>query len=361
VKILVLQLKRIGDLVLTTPALAALREHFPDAKITLAVAEGCAGLLPAMPGVTETLVFRRNSPNMQTWLRMAFSGFDACLDFTGNDRSALFSALSKAKTRATFSWVQKSRGRSLFYNRFIDSPVRDFHTIDHYLALLEAVGTPTTPRPPVLRIPEETAARAARLAEGALSPASWGVHAVDIEDNVPPHGSGPFVLVHPGTARPEKYWLPQRWAEIIDLMSKQHGLPCVLSGSPDVFEQEHIAKILARTTERVANLSGKLDLLTVAALTQQATLVLTVDSAPMHFASCFGTPQVALFGPTNPFHWHPRHERAAVILAGHPGVLREFTPRTRRGAMSEISTEQVSGAIEAAMKQAVRQNPTNGH
>jgi ADP-heptose:LPS heptosyltransferase len=332
VKILVLQFKRIGDLVLTTPALAALRGHLPDAQITLAVADDCAGLLPAMPGVSDTLVFRRNAPNARTWLRMAFGCYDVCLDFTGNDRSALFTALSKAETRATFSWVQKSRGRSFFYNRFIDSPVRDHHTADHYLALLEAVGAPTSPRPATLRIPDETAARAEQMVAEA------GV-------------DGPsFVLVHPGTARPEKYWLPQRWAEIIDLMRERHGLPCVLTGSPDGFEMEQIGEILRRTTAPVANLAGKLDLLTVAALTRQAALVLTVDSAPMHFASAFGTPQVALFGPTNPFHWHPRHERAAVILAGNPGVLREFAPKTRRGGMSEISTAQVGDAIEALLK-----------
>jgi ADP-heptose:LPS heptosyltransferase len=342
VKILVLQLKRIGDLVLTTPALVALREYFPDAHITLAVADGCAGLLPAMPGVTETLAFRRNAPNARTWLRMVFSGFDSCLDFTGNDRSAFFTLLSKANMRATFAWVQKSRARSLFYNRFIDAPVRDFHTIDHYLALLEAVGAPTTPRPPELRIPAKTAERVAQLlAESGIS--------------------GPFVLAHPGTARPEKYWYPQRWAAVIDQVRERHGLPCVMTGSADGFEMEHVVEILRRTKTPVANLAGRLDLLTVAALTQQAALVLTVDSAPMHFASCFGTPQVALFGPTNPFHWHPRHERAAVVLAGHPDVLRNFTPKTRRGEMSEISTAQVCGAIEALMNQAERLDFYNGH
>src|SRR5262249_888546 len=119
--------------------------------------------------------------------------------------------------------------------------------------------------------------------------------------------------------------------------------------SADGFEQEQIGEVLLRTKAQVVNLSGQLDLLAVAALTRQAALVLSVDSAPMHFASCFQTPQVALFGATNPFHGRPLHGRAAVVLAGEPGALRDFTPKTRRGDMREISTAQVAGAIESVM------------
>ena len=61
------------------------------------------------------------------------------------------------------------------------------------------------------------------------------------------------------------------------------------------------------------DLSGKTDLLTLAAVVRKARLLVTVDSAPMHFAAAWGTPQVVLFGPTNPFHWHPRSESAVVL------------------------------------------------
>src|SRR5438105_11015941 len=107
-RILVLQLKRIGDLILTTPALFALREKFPAAHVTLAIEEGSRELLPAIDFIDETLIFRRKAGNAHVWLKLLFSGFDICLDFTGSDRSAFFSLLSRASRRVSFSRLQKS-------------------------------------------------------------------------------------------------------------------------------------------------------------------------------------------------------------------------------------------------------------
>src|SRR5690606_27675125 len=92
-KLLLLQLKRIGDSVLTTPALAALREALPDARIGVCLMEPCAGLAPALPGVDEVFIIRRRERNTRLWFRLAFRPNDACVDFTGNDRSAFLSFL----------------------------------------------------------------------------------------------------------------------------------------------------------------------------------------------------------------------------------------------------------------------------
>src|SRR5678815_6080216 len=95
--------------------------------------------------------------------------------------------------------------------------------------------------------------------------------------------------------------------------------------------------------------SGKTDLLTLAALVGQAQLLVTVDSAPVHFAAASHTPQVILFGPTNPFHWRPTHS-PAVILHGKSGVpVTEFAPVRPRFLMSEISTEAVISAMDSLL------------
>jgi ADP-heptose:LPS heptosyltransferase len=255
------------------------------------------------------------------------ASFDICLDFTGNDRTAFYSVLSKSKERIAFQWVQKSRFRALFYNRLVDSPVRNHHTIDHYLDLLKALDIHSAPVPISLHIPEWAGKKAGQLLEAA------GV-------------TGEFIVVHPGTARLEKYWPPERWAEVIDYCKREFKIPCVLTGGTEGFEQSQIAAIKSRSD--CADLSGKLDLLTLAALAQRAKLFLSVDSAPMHLASAFQTPQVALFGPTNPFHWHPRHDKAILVRAGHAQLGSPLKPRDQGAPMSEISTAQVIGAILAA-------------
>lgn len=328
-KILVLQLKRIGDLILTTPALAALRNELPNARITLAVEDATRELLPAMDFVDETLVYQRDGRNGALWGKLLFAHFDVCLDFTGNDRSALFSVISKAARRVAFAWVQKSGMRAHFYNRFVDSSVRERHTVDHYVDLLRGLGLSPAAAPPVtLHLPEWTEKKAAQLL------ADIGV-------------SGAFALVHPGTARPEKYWEPERWAEVIESVQREFPIRCVLSGSKDRHEQDHLAAIKQRVA--VPDLSGRLDLLTLAALAQRARLVLSVDSAAMHLAAAFNTAQVALFGPTNPFHWQPRHPRSVVLAAGHPARDTVFKPHHERAPMSDLSTPRVTDAIKTLL------------
>lgn len=332
-KVLFLQLKRIGDLILTTPALAALRETCPDAEITLAVESGCRELLPAIDYVDHTLVYSRAGKNGALWRKLLFTSYDVCLDFTGNDRSALFSMLSKAHRRAAFRWIHKSPLRPIFYNHFIDSPVRECHTIDHYLDMMGAVGVNRRDAPVTLHLPEWSHKKARQLLDDC------GVNK-------------PFVIVHPGTARLEKYWSPERWAEVIEFCVRELGLPCLLTGGKDPVEMEHVEKIKSalKNPGPVHDLCERLDLLTLAALMEDARLVLSCDSAPMHLAAAFETPQVALFGKTNPFHWRPRHDHAVVVASGR-GVLRssrdsdDFKPHDDGAPMSEISTAQAIGAI----------------
>ncbi len=315
-RVLVLQLKRIGDLILTTPALSALRRAKPEVEITLMVADGCAGLLPAISGLHEGLGYRRNAANAALWGRALSGGFDACLDFTGTDRSAFFTGLSRASDRVAFSWVNKSRIRALAYNQLVDSTVRDLHTVDHYLQLLRGLGIEASDVAPSLNLP--ATAREAATGLGIESP---------------------FALIHPGTARPEKYWLSDRWSEVIAHL-KSRGLRSIITSGPDADEQAHAAAIAG------APVITPPDLLTLSALVERAALVISCDTAVVHLGAAFQRPQIALFGPTNPFHWRPRHPRAVVVSASKPaGPLREFTPRMKGAPMDRISTTPVFDAI----------------
>jgi len=88
----------------------------------------------------------------------------------------------------------------------------------------------------------------------------------------------------------------------------------------------------------------------------QAQLLVTVDSAPVHFAAATHTPQVILFGPTNPFHWRPT-DSPALILHGKSGApVTEFAPVRPRFPMSEISTEAVIDAMDSLLPR-----PTAAH
>ncbi len=329
-KILALQLKRIGDLVLTTPALTALRKAWPEAQIALAVAPGCAPLLAAIPSINAGVVLGKGR-GFAPWQQVLTGSWDVCLDFTGTDRSALAAGLSRAKDRVAFEWVKKSKLRAAVFHRFVDSPVRERHTVDHYLDLAVAVAPGETSPSPELRLPPAATAEAGKI-----------LHARGL--------TGPFAVLHPGTARPEKYWLPERWAQLARHLREGHGLTCVVTGGSDPFEIAHVVRIASEAGGAVVHLAGQIDLLTCAAVLAQARLCVSSDTGAVHLAAAFQTPQIALFGPTNPFHWRPRHERALVLSATQPEVpLTTFTPRMKGAPMERISTAAVIRAIDSLL------------
>jgi heptosyltransferase-3 len=208
----------------------------------------------------------------------------------------------------------------------VSSKVRFVHTVDHHLALLAPLGIRDAATEIRLVLPQAARDRAA---------------AAIIENDL----GGAFVILHPGSARIEKFWMARRWAEVANQSSNHERIRVVLTGGKSRMEQDHIARIKSHLQGAVVDLSGQLDLLTLAALIARARLLVTIDSAPMHLAAALGTPQVALFGPTNPYHWRPRTTSALVLRAGHANPLTHFVPQQPPGAMKELSTAEVIDAI----------------
>ena len=117
--ILLIQLKRIGDLILTTPAIAAVRKKFPDANIALVISAEGKALAPAIAGVNKLLVMPRGLAGFGTAAAVARGKFDYCVDFTRNDRSALLVLLSRAKKRI----VSLGGGSSTFLEPQPEPPI----------------------------------------------------------------------------------------------------------------------------------------------------------------------------------------------------------------------------------------------
>lgn len=334
-RILVIQMKRIGDLVLTAPALSRLRRAKPDAEITLLTMGAAGQLAAAIPGIDRHFNYRYRHLNLPIWASALLDRYDTVLDFNGSDRSVFLTWLSRANVRATYEKRARGFWRELAYNHLSHAKLRQFHTIDHMSALLDAIDVPATDSDsPILSVPESTRERVSALLKDR------GV-------------GGPFALIHPGTAKEEKYWDPQRWAEVIrECSTGPRRLPCVISGGTDRYERRHLEAIL----EHIATmpgvpapiiLAGKTNLLETAAVVSQASIALGVDTAAMHLAAAFEVPQVVLFGPTNPYHWRPRQSCCRVVLAGHPGVMTDadYVRKLEERSMADIEVSQVLEAM----------------
>jgi ADP-heptose:LPS heptosyltransferase len=342
-EILVLQLRRIGELVLTTPALHLLRQTWPGAKITLVVSEACLELAPTLPPMDEVLVFHRKlRANYALLKRLLTGSFDVCLDFSGTDRSALFAIASRARRRVAFDWARKGPLRRLVYQNFVGVAVRTQHTVDQMLGLLQPIGLRCkTPEPPLcLTVPPLAERRVKILLR---------------ECGVPDH----FALLHPGTAVAEKYWLPERWAEVILHLQRKHGMACILTGGSDPGELEHLRTIQTAVAMLgdgplslpLVVLAGQLDLTLLTALVARCSLAICCDTAVMHMASAFLRPQISLFGPTNPFEWRPRHALSRIVSASFPsGLTVDFSPDFNGAPMSDIPSLTVCREIDALLE-----------
>jgi len=314
-RLLVLQLKRIGDTVLTAPALALLREALPGAEIHLVLHGPCGQLAPLLPGIARTHTWQPGRANVGILRTIRSARFDAVLDLTSTDRSFLLAGLSRARTRVAWARAREERWwRKHAATHGIVASVRGLTTVDFHLALtnglLKTLGlpSPSLPPPPYLDL------------GAAQAPAGL---------------PGRFLLIHPGSARPEKMWPAASWIETIRLIQTRHPIPVVLTGGSDPSELRDIAEITAATG--AISYAGTLDLAASAAVIGRAALALTVDSAAMHLAAQFGIPQVALFGPTNPYHWAPRHPRARVLLAAAPeAAATTLTPHQTPAPVTDI-------------------------
>jgi ADP-heptose:LPS heptosyltransferase len=343
-RILILQLNRIGDLILSTPAFQSLRERFPKAHLTLVVSQTCASLIPALPTVDQTLVFPKSLREALVFLRdLLFEPYHLCIDLTGSDRSALLALCSKAPTRLAFPPAPHRPFRRWIRSHFSalsNLPVA--HEIDRVLHLLQPLGIPSPQETPAprLNLPSIARERIGRLL------AECGI-------------SDSFALIHPGTGAPEKYWLPERWAEVILRLQHEHRLPCVLTGGDDPYEHEHLRNI--QTAMAVlgkgplplpfVRLAGALDLTLLAALTERARLLVSCDTAIIHIASAFARPQVSLFGPSNPFRWRPIHSRSLIVPArGNSPLEPIFSPDTPPRPMESISVPEVLEACTTLLK-----------
>src|SRR5437016_12945870 len=195
--ILLIQLKRIGDLILTTPTIAALREKFPEASISLVVSATVKELLPAITGIDKVFEVRGKTDDALDWIALSLGKYDYCLDFTRNDRSAFLTFLSGARKRITSDHPNlRTKLRARSYNEFVEAPVGFLHTVDYHLALLKPLGIENASRAIRLELPEESVTKADQF-----------LHAAKVGND--------FVCFHPGSARAEKCWEASRRAEII--------------------------------------------------------------------------------------------------------------------------------------------------
>jgi ADP-heptose:LPS heptosyltransferase len=351
-RILCLRLERIGDLLMTLPALADLRASFPDAGIELVVGSWNRELAAAIAGIdrVETLDAEwlaradgRHGLGTLALIRAASRWrsrkYDLALNFEPDIRGNL--ALAAAGARWTAGFASGGGGAVLDTALEYDTTI---HTSDNGRALVKAAaGEHARTGTPVLDIPDANRAEAARLLD---------------RDGF--RNGTRRIGIHVSSGRLVKQWPEERFSEVAQSLLRNHGASIVLTGSPaDRAQVDRVRKDLP--PDRVLDLSNGCGLLTVAAVLGHLELLVTGDTGPMHLAHAVNTPIVAIFGPSQPWRYGPRGLRDRLVridLPCSPCNRIRMPPERCTGhipdCLTGIDTAQVLAAIDEVLAEGTR-------
>jgi len=330
-RILVIRLDRIGDVVLSTPVLQALREAYPKASIAMMVRPTCRELVEGNPYLDEVILYDKDDRHRSIVKSVRFAlglrrfQFDTALILHPSNRSHWIPWLAGIPVRIGY---RRKSGWLLSHPVPHRKQEGIKHEAEYTLDLLRvlpapasaqggpaptSVGhmsgpggiTPPSPRPFVPIHPEADRRVEELLAEQGVGPGDC------------------LVAIHPSASDRSKRWMPERFASVADQLIDTRGANIVLvAGASDVIDAQAVEREMCH---RPLNLAGRLSVGELASLLRRCRVLISNDSAPVHIAAAVRTPVVAIFGRTQPGvgarRWGPLGEQHVVLQKDGPCEL----------------------------------------
>lgn len=343
--IAVFKMRNIGDVLIITPVLRALRETFPSAKISVIVNSGTEAMLANNPHIDEVLPYQRKGGGRGFLGRLVYElkftwelrrrGFDMIVGLTDGDRTAWYSLFSGARERfglPAYAWTSKLDPRTHAYNHPVYPPPHFMHEVEKHFWLLDKAGLKlksTTPGNLCLVVPDDLRAWA-KNELASLRPAK-------------------IVHIHPVSRWLWKCWNNESMAAVIDWLEMEKNVRVVVTSGPEPRERELAQAIVGLCRSKPRFYDGNLSLSQIAALSAESSGYFGVDTAPMHMAAAVGVPVIALFGPTKPLSWGPWTPLGKVLC--HPCACNETGSKACdwnlvRACMSAITVTEAQAALE---------------
>lgn len=279
-RFLIIRLGSLGDVIHGIPAAAALRRHFPQARIDWVVDPRYVELLDLVEGLDRRIPFdpRGLTGGGGAWSTISelrAAGYDAVLDFQGLVKSAVLARLAGGRRTVGFPRAHlREPLAALFYTATAD-PGAASHVIDKTLGLLTPLG-----------VADRTVRFPIAVPRSAV--------AVAVAERFRPNG---YALVNPGAAWPNKQWPPGRFGALAAAIHREHGLRSIVLWGPG---EESLAASVAAASEGAAESAPATTITDIVAIAREARLMVSGDTGPLHIGGAMGTPLVALFGPTFP-------------------------------------------------------------
>jgi ADP-heptose:LPS heptosyltransferase len=305
------------------PAAAALRQAFPDAGIAWLVDAKHREIVELVTSVDRVIPLQ--GPTVAGWAAavrdLRRTPYDVAIDLQGLLKSAVLARASGAARIVGFSiWHLREKTARPFYSEVQETEAG--HVIAKNLRLLRAVGVEDD----AIRFP--LAAAPSR----ALN---------ELQARLP---SGPFALINPGAAWPNKRWPAERFGEIASFLKEECGLTPVVLWGPG---EERLAGSVVAASANAAVAAPPTGLADLVALSRAAALVVSGDTGPLHIATAVGTPTVSLFGPTDPDRNGPYKPDDVVVSRYEAcGCQYDRECHESRWCLGDITVAEVSAAVQ---------------
>lgn len=343
--LLVVRLDNLGDVLMSTPAIRALREGAPGARITLLGSRSGAAVARHVPLIDDTIVYdapwvkgpeHGGVADLRLIATLRERAFDAAVIFTVCTQSALPAAML---CRLAGIPLRLAHCRENPYGLLTDwVPDRDTcedgmrHEVRRQLDLVGAVGLHTDDERLAFECrPDDVAGMQRKLAAAGGNPMR------------------PYVVVHPGATAASRRYPAERFGHAADIVQRESGCQIVFTGGPDELALVGRAHEAMRSPHAVS-LAGRLSLGELAALLAGAQATVCNNSGPAHLCAALGTPVVVLYALTNPQHT-PWQVRSRVLNHEVPcrHCLKSICPQGHHACLLEVQAPAVAQAALALM------------
>jgi len=359
--VLLIRLRSLGDIILTTPSLRLLHDWRPDLKITVLVEHPWNELLEGHPAIDSVMVMggradegqgsrravicdtpvqsgtqKLGAGKLLTAWRLRRKRFALAINLHGGPTSAFLTRLSGAEWRAGFRHFR----HSAVYNLHIPSAQEilgrqgPVHTAEHVASALFWLGVPVTdiPAAQVFVSPNASESVAARLVSMGLKPGE------------------PYAVIHPTASYASKQWTARGFAEIGEFVEHEFGLRAVYICGGD--ESEALTRIERHAGHPVLRAAGW-RLRELAALVAKSRVFIGNDSGPAHLAAATGIPVLVIFGSSHAAVWRPWKAVNSLVVQNYfdcnpcPGDRCYVYDKPR--CILSITTEQVKVCLETLL------------
>ncbi|MDQ3800439.1 MAG: glycosyltransferase family 9 protein [Acidobacteriota bacterium] len=308
-RVLVVRLRSIGDTVLATPSLDALRRFLPGARIDVLLEDWVAPVLDGFDAVDNVLSFKKDDfvSRLKTARRIRRAKYDAAFNLHGGTTATFFVRASGARHRIGYAENQYN----FLYNHLLSSSA-DFwqkektHSAEQQLALLGFAGVPVADKPKSRLVVTDKALNSLEKKFNARAQADENAKIFltesGFQNSAIRHPQSAFALIHPVAAFDTKQWATENFAQIADFLHRKK-LPVVAVATKK--ESEVLEKLKQLSLPSPVLTFDDLTLPEITALASKASLFVGNDSGIAHIAAAVGAPSVVIFGSSNIHHWRP--------------------------------------------------------